>query len=556
MAHDVFISYSSQDKIVADAVCAALEHRRIRCWIAPRDILPGVPYGESLAEALEASRILLLLLSKGANASTHVMREVEAAVGRGIAILPLRIEDVLPSKSLGYYLKAIHWLDALTPPFEKHLQTLADSVQRLLDRQAGSQGTPPPGPEPGSGGPGQTATGIDGDAEADRAVTLFVQGDYAGAAAAFERAIAADVRRHVPEELCTTLGNAYQNLDRADEAVAAHRKAVQINPRYHQAWANMGIAYRMKGDTVEAERCYLKAIELKPDYAEVHSSLGVLQILKGEPSQAIASLEKAIQLDRQLASAHANLAAAYAAVGRFDDAESSLRKSIALGYKNSAAIRERIDTIRTQGPDAYVTVPTQGAADAEALRGVQAFNANDYAQAAEALQRAIDLGSVTQYPPEELWTMLGNTLYRLDRVDQAIAAHRRAVEINPRSHNAWVNLGVAYRIQGKFDDAETCYQTALDIQPEYAELHSSLGVLYIFKDEPQKAVASLERSIQLDPTLPVPHGNLAMAYAMCDRFDDAESTLTRATEMGYKDHHVIRERIDALAANSSARRKR
>ena len=51
MAHDVFISYSSQDKTIADAICAGLEAAKIRCWIAPRDMLPGVPYGESLGEA-------------------------------------------------------------------------------------------------------------------------------------------------------------------------------------------------------------------------------------------------------------------------------------------------------------------------------------------------------------------------------------------------------------------------------------------------------------------------------------------------------------------------
>jgi hypothetical protein len=38
MAHDVFISYSSKDKPVADAVCAGPEGRGIRCWVAPRDI--------------------------------------------------------------------------------------------------------------------------------------------------------------------------------------------------------------------------------------------------------------------------------------------------------------------------------------------------------------------------------------------------------------------------------------------------------------------------------------------------------------------------------------
>ncbi|HXQ15450.1 MAG TPA: toll/interleukin-1 receptor domain-containing protein [Caulobacteraceae bacterium] len=39
--HDVFISYSSKDKTTADAICALLERDGAKCWIAPRDILPG-----------------------------------------------------------------------------------------------------------------------------------------------------------------------------------------------------------------------------------------------------------------------------------------------------------------------------------------------------------------------------------------------------------------------------------------------------------------------------------------------------------------------------------
>jgi hypothetical protein len=133
MAHDVFISYSSKDKAVADAVCATLEAKKIRCWIAPRDVLPGMPYGKALSDALHASRIMVVVLSANSNASQQVMREVESAVDGGITIVPLRIEDVQPSGSMEYFLKAIHWLDALTGPLEEHLQVLAESVQRLLE---------------------------------------------------------------------------------------------------------------------------------------------------------------------------------------------------------------------------------------------------------------------------------------------------------------------------------------------------------------------------------------------------------------------------------------
>ena len=136
MAHDVFISYANQDKAVADAACATLESRKIRCWIAPRDVLPGTPYAESIIEGLNRSRVFVLVFSAHSNDSQQVMREVEKAVRKGLPIIPLRIDNVVPSKSMEYFLTTQHWLDALTPPLEKHLQKLADTVQVLLTTEA------------------------------------------------------------------------------------------------------------------------------------------------------------------------------------------------------------------------------------------------------------------------------------------------------------------------------------------------------------------------------------------------------------------------------------
>ena len=134
MAHDVFVSYASGDKTVADAVCATLESHGIRCWIAPRDVLPGIHYGEAIIDAIHESRIMVLVFSSKANISGHIPKEIERAVSQGVTVMPLRIEDVAPAKSLDYFIGSVHWLDALTPPLEVHLQRLAANVQTLLSR--------------------------------------------------------------------------------------------------------------------------------------------------------------------------------------------------------------------------------------------------------------------------------------------------------------------------------------------------------------------------------------------------------------------------------------
>jgi hypothetical protein len=134
MPHDVFISYSSKDKSAADAVCATLESRGIRCWIAPRDILPGADWGEAIINAIEASRLMLLVFSSNANESQQVRREIERAVNKSVVIVPLRIEDAPMSKSLEFFISAQHWFDALTPPLQAHLGPLAQMIGTILEQ--------------------------------------------------------------------------------------------------------------------------------------------------------------------------------------------------------------------------------------------------------------------------------------------------------------------------------------------------------------------------------------------------------------------------------------
>jgi outer membrane protein assembly factor BamB len=89
-------------------------------------------YAQSLVEAIGQTRIMVLIFSSHSNYSPHVRRELELAVSAGVPILPFRTEDVPLSPSLRYFIGTVHWLDALTPPLEKHLGHLAETVKLLL----------------------------------------------------------------------------------------------------------------------------------------------------------------------------------------------------------------------------------------------------------------------------------------------------------------------------------------------------------------------------------------------------------------------------------------
>ena len=136
MAHDAFLSHSSLDKAYADAICAKIESHGIRCWRAPRDIRPGTEWGAAIVEAIDSARIMLLVFSSHANNSPQISREVERAVHKGVAVVPVRVEDITPSGNLEYFLATPHWLDAFTRPFEQHLDYIAESTKYWLERPA------------------------------------------------------------------------------------------------------------------------------------------------------------------------------------------------------------------------------------------------------------------------------------------------------------------------------------------------------------------------------------------------------------------------------------
>src|SRR6266404_4341630 len=125
----VFISYASQDVAVAEKLCAALEAASLPCWIAPRDVRAGESYAAAIVQAINSCRMLVLVLSKSAIESSHVLREVERASSKNRPVLSVRMDAAELPPDLEYFLSANHWLDASRCPVDQILPALVESVR-------------------------------------------------------------------------------------------------------------------------------------------------------------------------------------------------------------------------------------------------------------------------------------------------------------------------------------------------------------------------------------------------------------------------------------------
>lgn len=134
-AHQVFISYSSPDRVVANDLCTYLEGQGITCWIAPRDVVPGANFPGSIIDAIDTSKIMVLIFSKSSNDSPHVFRELTRAVTQKILLIPFRIDEILPSKNMDYLINVAQWLDGFPPPPQQHFGTLLETLKAHLASQ-------------------------------------------------------------------------------------------------------------------------------------------------------------------------------------------------------------------------------------------------------------------------------------------------------------------------------------------------------------------------------------------------------------------------------------
>ncbi len=155
MAGHVFISHGSENSDEANALCAFIEARGVKCWIAPRDVRPGIDYSVELQSAIEQAAAFVVLVTEMANKSPYVRAETEMAFSCHKPIFPVRQTDIKPAAGLALFLKIRHWTDAFGAKRDAamdrlalELQTVAGVTPEAAPAPSPAPTIPPPAPTP------------------------------------------------------------------------------------------------------------------------------------------------------------------------------------------------------------------------------------------------------------------------------------------------------------------------------------------------------------------------------------------------------------------------
>jgi tetratricopeptide (TPR) repeat protein len=152
-------------------------------------------------------------------------------------------------------------------------------------------------------------------------------GQLEDAVAAYRAVIGLDPRvaaAHV------NLAVALAGLGQTKDAAAAFRQAIAIDPKDSKSQYNLGLAEQSLGHLQAAEQAFLTSLDLDPAHAKAHAALGVIRLGMGRPAEAETACRAALALAPDDADAQANFAASLFDQGRFGEVTQPARKAIAL----------------------------------------------------------------------------------------------------------------------------------------------------------------------------------------------------------------------------------
>lgn len=134
---EIFISYSSNDLPQAETVRNVLEKNGLSCWMAPRDIPGGSNYTKEIPIAIRNCKIFVLILSKSAQNSHWVLKELDSAVNCGKVILPFMLEDCALNDEFNFLLTGAQRYSAYQKKAEA-METLIGRIRGILDAPSAS----------------------------------------------------------------------------------------------------------------------------------------------------------------------------------------------------------------------------------------------------------------------------------------------------------------------------------------------------------------------------------------------------------------------------------
>lgn len=264
------------------------------------------------------------------------------------------------------------------------------------------------------------------------------------------------------------LGEIYmQGLRQPDEAAAAYRRALSIDPQHAGAHYGLGTALTATGKLADAEAEYRKAATLAPDNPLPGQSLGSLYLQQGQTDKALTAFDGVLRIAPDFVPALLDKGDIYLGKGDLNRALSA--------FQHAVKVSPNYDVAQLKLGMAY-----QGLGRS--------------AEAEKAYHTAIRINQNLGLAYNNLAWMGAESRKNLRQAEQWA---RKAVELAPRVSSFHDTLGWVYRAQKKFAQAEETFLKAAQMKPVSADIFYHLGMVYLDQNKTKEAGSAFRKALSI-----------------------------------------------------------
>jgi len=537
---DVFISYASQDKAIAEAVCEALERSGVVCWIAPRDVVPGESYAAAIVHSIDATKVVVLVLSENGASSQHVLREVERASSKRHPVVAFRIDLAPMPADLEYFLNTSQWLDASALGVERALPKLIDAVQRAL--------APVSVVSPG----GRTGSAVPPVANASQQPPTATQArrQPSGTVLTLGAVIALGLVYFVVDKLWLAKHSASERPAAAvipataPAALAVSEKSVAVLPFVDMS-EKKDQEYFSDGLSEELIDMLAKVPDLRvpartssfyfkgksEDIPTIARRLMVAHVLEGSVRKSGVYLRITAQLVRADNGYHLWSQTYDRKLDDIFKVQDEIAGAVVSALKVSLGESSTLKVATTKNTEAY-TLYLQGCAILKI-----AGNKEQFDNAAEYMRRAVKADPLFAKAWAWLAIVLGNGVgHSYLRADAVAAEMRRtadqALALEPNLADAHSAKSLLHALDWDWETAAAEAQKAYDVDPTDAGNALYLSKwLYGLHGESDAALALLRKGIELDPANYDAYVVIGEYYMETGKLPEAEAAFRKALEL-------------------------
>jgi len=542
---DVFISYASHDKAVADTVCKALENAALTCWIAPRDVVPGESFAGAIVHAIDATKAIVLVLSEHSADSQHVLREVERASSKRHPLIALRIDLAPMPADLEYFLNTSQWLDASTSGVKRALPKLVDAARSALALSASAASI--------TSSPAATASATRPPARwlaVIAAITVAALGYVLVDKFWLSKRVAATVEQAALAVTATPTGAA------VPEKSIAVLPFVDMSEKHDQEYFSDGLTEELLDMLSQVPDLRVPArtssfyFKGRPeDIPTIAQKLRVAHVLEGSVRKAGNTIRVTAQLIRADNGYHLWSKTYDRDIKDIFKVQDEIAAAVVEALKAKLLPAQDISSHhRTTNIEAYTQYLL-----GNQLRALDTPEANRQALASYQKAIALDPGYAAAYSglSETEWRMADQSTSEAAGYRRAAAAAEKAITLAPDSPDGyWARGQLQSDYFFNWNRAQSDYEHALALDPNYVRALIAEGRLFATLGRMPEAIATMRKAIALDPMSVVAQRALVSMLVDADELSAAREAANRLREINPQEDPYIYGDIELFSGRA------